>query len=252
MRCRKLILGLILISILALFAVGCTEDVKPPAAAAKPSVAAAPAPPAAPVQDNTEQINWRVMQLTILMGALLIFVFYMMYLRGKYAKEVIGKVYTLFTTKEGNNYWELLPVEAGTITLYPKKIKGQKDLKPGRTYAVADIATSQMDYPLGRPKFLQSKAKFVHFDADSWEPISNRSGQLILSPIRLFNLLHEMFSSRAITIQRDDSENRQVAAKATNNTTIWVIIIVLMIAVAVLGFFLMKYMNIAKAAAGIP
>ena len=171
---------------------------------------------------------------------------WLFYLRAHYAKAVIGKVLCEFITKEGNSYSKLLPSEEGIIDVKPK------GKRKGRSFVVADIATYLIDYP-SAPRFLsmiQTKVKKAVFDEDSWEPLTNRRGKLLLSPMRLYSVRNERFSQLGVEQAREETEARRMALGG-RNTLLYILIGAVILAIVIGGYFIVQNFDAIKGGLGI-
>lgn len=173
---------------------------------------------------------------------------WLFYLRAHYAKAVIGKVLCEFITSEGNNYFKLLPVTDGKIVVKPK------GKKPGRMYVIADIATYQTDYP-SVPRFLSmisTKVKKTIVDEDSWEPLTNRRGMLLLSPVRLYNMMNERFSQVGLEQAKEEFEGtRRTRSAKFDNWLLYLLVGGILLGVICIGWFVVSNFDTIKAALGI-
>lgn len=192
-----------------------------------------------------EKLNTLFMRLTVIFAVLLIFVAWNVIRKIKYQREVVGKVYCEFITKEGNSFAQLLPMGAdGMITIKARKKKKE------HSYALEDMGTYNAPYPPGKWSFLQTACKKALLDEDSFEPLSNRRGVISLSPMRLANLLNERFTAMGVAESEEEAGKKGVATRRvkSNNTLIWVVLI--MLGVAVLGlaiFIITKWPDISAA-----
>jgi len=183
---------------------------------------------------------------TYILGIIVFLFIWLFFMRIYYARKVVGRVLCGFITKEGNMEWQLLPVVSGLITM-PATKKTEE-----RKYAVANIATFLTDYPPA-PKwmsFIQIKAKGAIFDKESWEPISNRCGRLLLSPVRLANVINQGFSQLGLEQAREEQSEKE---KATKKGIPWVtvLLVILILALVVVGYYVSQNMDVFKAAMGV-
>jgi hypothetical protein len=166
----------------------------------------------------------------------------------RFQKIVVGKVYCSTITREGNEKNKLIPVRDGKLIVQPDK---QNVI--GKMYSVDDIVTFTADYPPGWPSFLQAKCKKTVLDEESWEPLSNKKGLLLLSPRRLFNIADEKFSATAVEKSREEIKD-DVKIKhhgGGNNKVVWIILIVVVIAIVGFAIYYFKSNQQLKDAAGI-
>ena len=194
-----------------------------------------------------ETLNTWLINVTYICIILVVLCGWLFYLRAHYAKAVVGKVLGEFITPEGNGYSKLLPVAEGMITMPPK------GKKKGKSYAVADIATYQVDYP-SVPRLLSiisTKVKKAVFDEESWEPLTNRKGRLLLSPVRLYNLHNEKFSQTGMEQSREEFEGTRKKSSGTNINWTLIAIIVGIIVACVAAFLMIQNLDVIKTGMGI-
>lgn len=192
-----------------------------------------------------------MMRLLVVSAAAIFLFFMVLFFRAKFARDVIGHIYCLLWSREGNLKWRRLPVgENGTIVL-----PGKNKRRP-KMFMVADHTTGTYDYPGGWPKFIQSKIKATVFDEDCWEPLLNRSGKLILDPQRLHNLYNQAWSAIGAEKGSDELKERErmlgKPARAGGGGALKTIVIVLIIAgICVGGYYLFTQIDFLKAAQGV-
>lgn len=195
-----------------------------------------------------EKLNTLFLRLTVLFAIALVFVAWNVVRKIKYQREVVGKVFCEFITKEGNSYTKLLPMGSdGMITLKARKKKKE------HTYALEDLGTYNAPYPPGKWSFLQTACKKALLDEDSFEPLSNRRGVIALSPMRLANLLNERFSALGVAESQDEVEQKgmKVRRVKSNTTLLWVVLIIIGVAVLGLAIFLFTKWSDISAALGV-
>jgi len=181
-------------------------------------------------------------------GLCFLFMMWLFWLRGHYAKKVIGKVQVEHFTTEGHGYTELVPVIGDLIVIPPTK------KRPGRIYAVDKVATVLVDYP-SVPKilsFISTKVKKIVVDDECWEPISNRSGKLLLPPVRLYNLVNEKFSQLGTERALREGLGEKGVASRGGIPWSWIIIGLLVVAMLAGGYWMVQNLDMLKAATGVP
>lgn len=189
-----------------------------------------------------------VIKIMVCMGMGICILFYIMYIRSKYIKQSIGNLLCLFVPKAGKGYWRLLPIQGDTVTLPPTREK------KGRSYMMSDLARVPLDFPINRPRWLQTTIDGAVFDADSYEPMTNRSSKLLLSPERLYNLVNERFTNIGVEQAFEEQESRGKVPQRKGTRWSTVIIILLVMVLLGLGFWaftMMNDMEALKAAAGV-
>jgi len=197
-------------------------------------------------ESGGEQLNTMFLRLTILLGAALLFVGWNVIRKMKYQKEVVSKVFAEFVTKEGNSYTKLLPMDSdGMVLVKPRKRKA-------RMYALEDLGTYAASYPPGKWSFLQTQVKKTLLDEDSFEPLSNRRGIIALSPMRLFNLANERFSSLGVTSSQDEVEHKGVVKKPmSGNMLMWIVIAMVGLGMVGIIYFVMSKWGEISAGLGV-
>lgn len=179
-----------------------------------------------------------------MMQALVVFLFafiviiYLFRMKRKFQKQAIDHVQCRMITEEGTAYSVLKKVENGMIDFDPDKAH-----KKGRSYPVKDIATHLVDYPEGWiPGFLKTKVKEAIFWEWSWEPISNRSNELLLPPGELYNIKNERFTDVGVAHARDEAELQEKISQKPSFTGLYLLAGIACLATLVVGIYL--YMNL--------
>ena len=186
----------------------------------------------------------QIMATSVMFAVILLF---LIYIRMRFQKIVVGKVYCELITREGNEKSKLIPIRDGKLILKPDKTN-----VIGRMFSIDDIATHTADYPPGWPSFLQAKCKKAVIDEESWEPISNRKGLLLLSPRRLFNIADEKFSSSSVEKSREEiKDDSKIKHRSSGNKVLWIVLIVVVVALVAFGVYYYKNNQALKDAAGI-
>lgn len=203
------------------------------------------------MEEGLSQLDQILINVAYILGIIIFIFMWLMFLRARYAKLVIGRVLCEFITSEGNGYIKLLKVDEGQLIIPPKGVK------QGRQYPIADIATYTVDYP-AVPRFLsiiQTKVKKAVFDEDCWEPLSNRSGKLLLSPKRLYNVVNERFTQVGIEKSYSESEGGKIIKNTFSlkpGTMMYIVIGILAIGLIILGIYVMKNFNMLSEVPPIP
>lgn len=166
-----------------------------------------------------------------IMGALILLMMWVFYMKSKFAKEVVGAVYCEFIPKAGKAYRKLCKIERGTIDLRPRG-------REGRTFPVSRLATYQDDYPAGFPiPWARATADKAIFYEDTLEPLSRRSETPLASPAMLFNIKNEKFSELAAAASEALMEAENRAKKALNPGAVYVLLVMVLVGVAVAAYF---------------
>lgn len=198
-------------------------------------------------ETGADKLNALFMRLTVLLGAIVLFVGWNIVRKIKYQKEVVGRVFCEFITKEGNGYCKLFPIEASGMV----EIKANKKRK-SRVFALDDLGTYNMPYPPGKWAFLQSQVKKVVLYEDSFEPLSNRRGIITLSPMRLANLINEKFTALGVAFSQDEAEARGVKGKAASPATmLYIILAIIGVAICGLAYFVITKWQAISASLGV-
>ena len=195
------------------------------------------------MEEGLASVDMWLIRVVYIFGIIIAIFVWMAFMKRYYAKQVIGRIFAEFITAEGNGYTKLLICDGDKIIIPPK---GDK---PGRQFAVADVATHLVDYP-AVPKmfsFIQTKAKKAIFFEECWEPISNRSGKLLLSPRRLYNLLNERFSQIGVEQAREEGASKP-QSKSYNIPWKIIIILALILAAVAIGYFVVQNVDLSALA----
>jgi hypothetical protein len=196
-------------------------------------------------------LNTIALRLVVVMFFVIAIMGYFIYQKSKNQKKVIGKVWGEFITKEGNSYHRLIPIQPGGRI----EIKPRKDEK-GKIFGLDAIGTYLADYPPGKWAFVQTKVKKAIFDEESMEPLSNRSGILTISPIRLFNLVNERFSSLGVAFSQDEAEKAALAGgkkkSGGGGNMMYIILALLGVGMGGLIYYVVTNLDKVKAAVGMP
>lgn len=189
-----------------------------------------------------------VIKIIVCFGLAIIAFIYIFYLRGKYIKQSLNNLLAFIVPKAGKGHFELLPIQGDSITLPPTRDKR------GHTYTMSDISRVPVAFPINRPKFLQTTIDMAVFDAESWEPMTNRLGLLQLSPQRLYNLVNERFTNIGVEQALEEQEGRGKAPAKKGIKWSTVLIIFLVLGIIGMGVFLYSTFNeleALKVAAGV-
>ena len=187
---------------------------------------------------------------------IIIFMGILFWMRKRY--QLLSKTHLIveFIPPAGRGWMEMVKREGDSFRVESKEGKSGK--KVGRTYMVGKIATYSMLYP-DVPKWLfflsilQCEFSKMVVDSESWEPISNRAGKLLLDPRRLDNVKRQDFTRLGVEMAQDElKERRKVAGKSGGFSFSTVIIILLVLAFVVGGYWVMQNMDMLKAATGVP
>lgn len=190
-------------------------------------------------------------KIVYILVIILMVVIFLFVLKGRYSKLCKNYLLCEFWPIDGNVFSKWIPIVNGMITL-EKKIKGRKY---SRTYSIAQVGTGKINYP-PVPWWLsivQSSASKAIFDEETWEPISNRRGKLLLPPRRLFSIVNERFSELGVANAKAEIESRKsVVSQSFFSKWGWLIILGI-IALAAAGgyYYIMNYQETLKAGLGI-
>jgi len=161
-----------------------------------------------------------------------------------------------FIPPAGRGWTNLVKREGDSFRVEAKE--GKSGRKVGRTYMVGKVATYSMLYP-EVPKWLfflsilQCEFSKMICDTESWEPISNRTGKLLLDPRRLDNMKRQDFTRLGVEMAQDElKERRKVSGKSGGVSFSTVMIIIMGIALVGGGYWVMQNFDMLKAATGVP
>lgn len=188
-------------------------------------------------------LELKLLQLFVVLIGFFFVLVWFIFQKVKNQKAVLGKVYTEVITEEGNSFMKLAPVdENGLVVLTINKIE--------RRYAISKDSTYMAAYPAGKWSFVQANVRKVLIDINSFEPLSNRSHELVLNPIRLANLVNQAFSSVGVE-QSEKEMGGHPKSKGGSNTTMYIILGIVAIAVIGLAVFMFTKWGVISAALGI-
>jgi len=141
-------------------------------------------------------------------------------MRIHFAKKTRDHTLYFGISKVGDPIFKLLRVKNGLIELPPESGKEGKETSVlgtggGKLFAVAELATINVGYPLGLFRFLQVPVKMVIFKEWSWEPISNRGEDPLLSPLLLRDTIYEAKSGGWAAATEAIEEQQEVIRKLT-------------------------------------
>jgi len=190
-------------------------------------------------------LETKLLQFFVILMALFVVMGWFIFQKIRNQKAVVGKVLCEFITEEGNSFTRLLPEdENGLITL---PAKGDA---PERKYAVSRLSTFTSDYPAGKWSFVQAKVRKALLDMNSFEPLSNRSHELVLNPVRLANIVNQAYSSVGVE-QSEKEQGHAPKGKAGGNTVLYIILGVIGVAVIGLAIFVFTKWGSISAALGV-
>ena len=121
---------------------------------------------------------------------------------------------------------------------------------PERKFPVSRLATYTAAYPPGKWAFVQASVRKALFDMNCYEPLSNRSHELILNPIRLANLVNQAFSSVGVE-QSEKEQGKPTKSKSGGSTTLYVIVGMIALAVIAIAIFIFSKWSVISAGLGI-
>lgn len=197
------------------------------------------------------QLNTIAIQVAYIMVLFLIFIGFLFWWRMRLGKKVGSGDYLVaeIIPPAGKARTELLRVINGEIKVKPK------NSKKGKIFKVTDLNTYPIDYPslphwLG---ILQVTAEKVILDEESAEPLTNRRGIGGISPETLYSWEEGMATQAATAMSKAEEEAHQKVSpkKKSGFSLMWIIIGVVILAVAVVGFIMLKKYNESKDALGI-
>jgi len=196
----------------------------------------------------------QTLQLIVIPAALVaLFMFSMpwvfMLIRNKFAKMVEGSVWVEWWPSAGYVKHEFIKLNQNGMLLLPKK----KNVR-AREYAISDLAVRPIMYPQFWPRAIQVTAQTAAFDSESYEPISNRSGLLTLSPIRSADIHDGNVMSAGIEKLNEENEQSKQPLRQGTSPILWILVVIVLIAAAGVAFYMYgqnKGLDESKAALGI-
>jgi hypothetical protein len=167
-------------------------------------------------------------------------------IRSKWAKTAVDHLRVFWQPPAGYATWQWMKLEDGRLKL-PEKFGVKR-----REFSISELSTRPIKYPFGFPSFLQITAHSIVLDTESYEPISNRSGLLTLSPLRLANIFNtDVISSTNQKMINTDEKASMPVKKGGIPTLVWIIIIVLLVALVGVGVYYAMNGQIEELKAGL-
>ena len=198
------------------------------------------------------QLNTIAIQVAYILIIFLVFIGLLFWWRIRLGRKVGSGEYIVAAVipSAGKVHNEILRVVDGKIKIKPKN--GKK----GKTYIINDINVRPIDYPT-LPRFLspfQVTASWLVLDEESAEPLTNRIGIGGITPEQLYAIEEGLATQAAVAMSKAEEEIHQKIEPKKGGGGIslkWIIIMLVIAAVAVGAFFLLKQNTFMKDSLGV-